>query len=177
MPFLCAVCQQQIAIDNGWILWDHTADQKNNQDIKIIHDDCRRAFAQSVLAHARDHWSILHLQDLPSGLLGIQTREPYCVVYSSTTVLCLHHRHHLHPNTSVRPTWQLTIHDYELEAVTLYNNGVVSMRVPEFMEASWVDVQLDSGQILRYAQDLYDISLRLFGANRSGVSLHHPTFL
>ena len=176
-PFSCAICQQPINSDNGLLIWPHLPPTQTITKPTFIHDGCRSAFIQSQPNDSTQHTSAIHLQDLPSDLIGVVFYGSYLVGYSASTMLCLHHKHHLHPRTSIHPVWQLRIHDYEFDDATLYNNGRLSILVPEFMEASWIHIQIESGQILQYAQDLYDITIRLFAANRSGARLKHPTFL
>lgn len=174
--FICAHCQQRLDPAAHWLLWPHTAANPPHASTRALHTQCRSAYAETVSASERRLWSVVHGTDLPAELKGVWVTPGYLVAYTINTVLCLQHRHHANPTSSIYPYWRLTIYDYEIGGVDLHQE-VVSVRVEEFMEASWVEVKLASGELVRYGQDLYDIALRWFGQNRSGAALRHPTFL
>ena len=188
MSFNCAQCQQPIENTEGWVIWPHTEKPEDNEMLQTIHEYCREAFATLLSAEAKAAGSIVHLQDLPSDLIGFTVYEPYLVAYAPNTALCLKHRNHHEAHTGIRRWWQLTIpgqdkqHGYRLEDVSIHHNESMfphpfaSLRVPEFMETSWIYIELQSGQLLRYERDLYDISIRLFGAN-TGKKLQHSTYI
>ena len=186
MSFDCTQCQQPIEEADGWVVWLHMEKPQRIDKLDTIHEDCRETFASTLSAETKANGSIVHLQDLPPNLIGFTVYEPYLVAYSPNMALCLKHRNHHEAYTGIRRWWQLTIpgqgkkNGYLLEDVTIHNKTMfphpfASVRVPEFMETSWIYVELRSGQVLRYERDLYDISIRLFGAN-TGDRLRHSTY-
>ena len=181
--FHCTVCQQSLQPNTIWAIWDHTEGAPPHDKVKMIHEDCHQDFMESEPANTPALWSLVPLADLPTGLLGIHVFQPYLVAYSSTEVVCLHHDLRSQPYGRIRRSWLVTLYGYELQDITVFNKTTikydkfVSIHVPEFMEASWVWVKLETGQILRYGSDLYDVSIRHYASNGPGGYISVKTFI